>query len=35
MSDHGQRLFIARANWPGAPRPDPDAPAQRLLAPGQ
>jgi hypothetical protein len=36
MSDHGQRLFIARTDLGRAHLgPDPDAPAQRLLAPGQ
>jgi len=36
MSDHGQRLFIARAELGRAHLgPDPDAPAQRPLAPGQ
>ena len=36
MSEHGQRLFIARAELSRAHLgPDPDAPAQRLLAPGQ
>ena len=36
MSEHGQRLFIARATLGQAHLgPDPDAPAQRRLAPGQ
>ncbi len=36
MSEHGQRLFIARAELGRAHLgPDPDAPARRLLAPGQ
>jgi hypothetical protein len=36
MSEHGQRLFIARASLGQAHLgPDPDAPAQRRLAPGQ
>ena len=36
MSDHGQRLFIARTELGRAHLgADPDAPAQRLLAPGQ
>ena len=36
MSEHGQRLFIARATLGQAHLgPDPDAPAQRPLAPGQ
>jgi hypothetical protein len=36
MSEHGQRLFIARTELGRAHLgPDPDAPAQRLLAPGQ
>ena len=36
MSEHGQRLFIARAELGRAHvGADPDAPAQRLLAPGQ
>jgi len=36
MSDHGQRLFIARTELRRAHLgADPDAPAQRLLAPGQ
>jgi len=36
MRENGQRLFIARAELARAHLgPDPDAPAQRLLAPGQ
>jgi hypothetical protein len=36
MSEHGQRLFIARATLGQVHLgPDPDAPAQRRLAPGQ
>jgi hypothetical protein len=36
MSEHGQRLFIARAELSRAHLgPDPDAPTQRPLAPGQ
>ena len=36
MSDNGQRLFIARAELSRTHLgPDPDAPAQRPLAPGQ
>lgn len=36
MSEHGHRLFIARAELGRAHLgPDPDAPAQRPLAPGQ
>jgi len=36
MSEHGQRLFIARADLAQAHLgPDPDAPAHRRLAPGQ
>jgi len=36
MSEHGQRLFIARTALGQAHLgPDPDAPAQRSLAPGQ
>jgi len=36
MSEHGRRLFIARAELGRAHLgPDPDAPAQRPLAPGQ
>jgi len=36
MSEHGQRLFIARTELSRAHLgPDPDAPAQRPLAPGQ
>lgn len=36
MSEHGQRLFIARAELSRAHvGADPDAPAQRLLKPGQ
>lgn len=36
MSEHGQRLFIARATLGQAHLgPDPDAPAHRRLAPGQ
>jgi hypothetical protein len=36
MAEHGQRLFITRAALDRADLgPDPDAPAQRELAPGQ
>jgi hypothetical protein len=36
MADHGERLFITRAALDRAHLgPDPDAPAQRVLAPGQ